>query len=167
MVWVTRNGTKMQIPRKLSHHIPSMPIWSTDAFQEKVPQFCSTNGWFKGLSYNTAIPRRGKSLTTSTQRISNFTSELWRRSTSCRSPSWSTSLWSPCLSQAPSWSTSLWLHCVWQAPAPWEIVGKPKFKMGRRASHLPTQVGLGWSGLFCLGNWLLKEIWPKDKWWKE
>ena len=41
MVWVTRNGTKMQIPRKLSHHIPSMPIWSTDAFQEKVPQFCS------------------------------------------------------------------------------------------------------------------------------
>ena len=27
-----------------------------------------------------------------------------------------------------------------QAPAPWEIVGKPKFKMGRRASHLPTQV---------------------------
>ena len=36
MVWVTRNGTKMQIPRKLSHHIPQMPIWSSEAFQEKV-----------------------------------------------------------------------------------------------------------------------------------
>ena len=37
MVWVTRNGTKIQIPRKLSHHIPSMPIWSAEAFQEQVP----------------------------------------------------------------------------------------------------------------------------------
>ena len=27
-----------------------------------------------------------------------------------------------------------------QAAAPWEIVGKPKFKMGRRSSHLPTKV---------------------------
>ena len=36
MVMVHRNGVPMTIPRKLSHHVPTVPIKDTDDFQEKL-----------------------------------------------------------------------------------------------------------------------------------
>ena len=36
MVTVQRNGVSMQIPRKLSHHIPVMPIWESVNFIDTI-----------------------------------------------------------------------------------------------------------------------------------
>ena len=36
MVTVHRNGVQMQIPRKLSHHIPVMPIWESTNFIDTI-----------------------------------------------------------------------------------------------------------------------------------
>ena len=36
MVTVQRNGVSMQIPRKLSHHIPVMPIWISNNFIDTI-----------------------------------------------------------------------------------------------------------------------------------
>ena len=36
MVTVQRNGVSMQIPRKLSHHIPVIPIWQSTNFIDTI-----------------------------------------------------------------------------------------------------------------------------------
>ena len=43
MATVMRFGTTMQIPRRLSHHVPRVPILETDNYAEKTPWRCAVS----------------------------------------------------------------------------------------------------------------------------
>ena len=46
MITVMRFGSMMQIPRRLSHHVPRVPILETDNYVEKTPWRCKTHTIF-------------------------------------------------------------------------------------------------------------------------
>ena len=90
MATVTRGGVKIQVPRRVSHHIPVMPIMDGELFQERLRVHFDDIDSEEFQMYKNAL-------------IDEY----------CLNPK-----------------------------APWEIVGKPKFKLLRQASSVPTPVEL-------------------------